>query len=390
MDSPFDLLFEPLRVGNVTLRNRMMLAPLTRQRSHMNGVPSDLNVLYYKQRASAGLIVTEGTYPSVTGQGYLFEAGLCNEAHVAGWRRVTDAVHAEGGAIFCQLMHVGRLTDELMLDGREAVAPSAVQPDPAASYPRCPRAERPFGVPHALTTSEVQGVIEDYKHATELAVRAGFDGVEIHGANGYLPIQFLSTNTNLRTDEFGGSVEKRSNFILSLVDAMATVAGPGYVAVKLGPGSTSQGVFDADPHATYTYLVPQLSKRGIAYLQLQPGGKLTFDLYPTLRPLFDGPMAAVRGLTRTTAAEVLAGGTADLVAFGQTFLANPDLVERFRNGWPLNVPDLPTFYSQGAAGYTDYPTYAQGDPATMVPTDSRPPRRDWGNQQPEPVQVRQT
>jgi N-ethylmaleimide reductase len=374
----FDILFEPLRIGNVTLRNRMLLAPLTRQRSHLSGTPSDLNVEYYRQRASAGLIVTEGTYPSEIGKGYLFEPGLCSAAHVAGWRRVTDAVHAAGGAIFCQLMHVGRLTDHLMLDGAQAVAPSAVQPDPAASYPRCPRAIMPFPIPHALTTNEVREVIAGYKRATALAVQAGFDGVEVHSANGYLPVQFLSTNTNLRTDEFGGSVEKRANFLLSCVDAMAEVAGPAYVAVKIAPGTTSQNVFDDDPLATYTHLVPQLSKRGIAYLQLQVGGNLPWDVYDTLRPLFDGPLVAVRGLTRASAAAMLTAGRADLAAFGQMYLANPDLVERYRNDWPVNPPDAATFYSQGPAGYTDYPAYPDGDPAAMLPTDSGPPVRDWG------------
>lgn len=382
MESRFDVLFEPLRVGNVTLRNRMVLAPLTRQRSNLTGVPSDLNVTYYQQRASAGLVVTEGTSPSAMGMGYLFEPGLYTEAQVAGWRRVTDAVHAAGGAIFCQLMHVGRLSDPLMLpDGRDPIAPSAVQPDPTASYPRCPRALRPFPTPRALALHEVYDVINDYKRATELAVQAGFDGVEIHSANGYLPVQFLSTNTNLREDEFGGSVEKRANFLLSCVDAMASVAGPSYVAVKIAPGTTSQDVFDADPYSTYTHLTRALSKRGIAYLQLQIGGtNLTWDAYATLRPLFDGPLMAVRGLTRESAAQMLASSAADLVAFGQTYLANPDLVERFRNGWPINPPNAETFYTQGAAGYSDYPSYSQGDLEMMLPTDSRPPRRDWGPQ----------
>lgn len=361
-------LFEPVRVGRLTLRNRIALAPMTRQRSWMSGVPSDANVAYYRQRASAGLLVTEGTYPSPSGQAYLFEPGLCTAAHVAGWRRVVDAVHAEGAAIFCQLMHAGRVTDHLMLDGRSPVAPSAVRPDPTIVYPRCPRAQMPFPMPHALTTAEVYDVVAEFKRATELAVHAGFDGVEIHAANGYLPIQFLSTNTNLRDDEFGGSVERRANFLLACVDAMATVRGPDYVAVKISPGSTAQGVFDADPRATYTHLVPELSKRRIAYLQVQ-SGRLDWDVYAVLRPLFAGPLIAVRALTRITAAQMLADGTADLAAWGQLFLANPDLVERFRRGWPLNEPQLETYYSQGEAGYTDYPPYAAGDPSTMLPPD---------------------
>jgi len=370
VETRFQTLFEPFRVGNVTLRNRFVLAPMTRQRSFLSGTPSDANVTYYRQRASAGLLVTEGTYPSDVGKAYLFEPGLCTEAHVQGWRRVTDAVHTEGAAIFCQLMHAGRVTDHLMLDGREPVAPSAVRPDPTITYTRCPRAQMPFPLPHALTTAEVYDVIDEYKRATELAVRAGFDGVEVHGANGYLPIQFLSTNTNLRTDEFGGSIERRANFVLTLVDAMASVRGPSYVAVKISPGSTAQGVFDEDPVGTYTHLVRELSKRGLAYLQLQ-SGRLDWDVYATLRPLFDGPLIAVRALTRPSAAQMIADGMADLAAFGQMFLANPDLVERFRHGWPLNEPKLETYYSQGEAGYTDYPAYAEGDPATMLPPDTQ-------------------
>ena len=370
MDARFETLFESLRVGNVTLRNRIVLAPLTRQRSYLSGVPSDANVTYYRQRASAGLVVTEGTYPSEVGKAYLFEPGLCSEAHMHGWRIVTDAVHAEGAAIFCQLMHAGRVTDHLLLDGREPVAPSAVQPDPTLTYTRCPRAQMPFPPPHALTTREVYDVIDEFKRATEFAVRAGFDGVELHGANGYLPIQFLSTNTNLRDDEFGGSIERRAHFVLACVDAMASVRGPAYVAVKISPGSTAQGVFDEDPIGTYTHLTRELSKRGIAYLQLQ-SGRLDWDVYTTLRPLFDGPLIAVRALTRPSAALMIADGRADLAAFGQMFLANPDLVERFRNGWPLNEPKLETYYSQGEAGYTDYPTFAQGDPAAMLPPDAQ-------------------
>jgi N-ethylmaleimide reductase len=369
VDAPIEKLFEPVRIGNVTLRNRMVLAPLTRQRSQLNGVPSDANVTYYRQRAAAGLVVTEGTYPAENGKAYLFEPGICRPEHVAGWRRVTDAVHAEGGTIFCQLMHAGRVTDHLMLDGLQPVAPSAIRPDPNAIYTRCPRAQMPFPMPRGLTIPEVYAVVAEFKRATELAVEAGFDGVEVHAANGYLPIQFLCTNTNVRDDEFGGSVERRANCIRACVDAMAAVRGPGYVAVKISPGSTAQGVFDENPIATYTHLVPELSKRGLAYLHLQ-SGRLDWDVYTTLRPLFDGPLIAVRALTRPSAAKMIAGGMADLAAWGQMFLANPDLVERFRNGWPLNEPKLETYYSQGEAGYTDYPAYADGDPATMLPADT--------------------
>jgi N-ethylmaleimide reductase len=205
-------------------------------------------------------------------------------------------------------------------------------------------------------------------------VQAGFDGVEIHGANGYLPIQFLSTNLNLRDDEFGGSVERRVHFCTALVDAVSEVRGPGYIGYKISPGSTAQGVFDADPLATYAHLARELSKRGIAYLHLQ-GGTLDWDVFATLRPLFDGPLIAVRALTRPRAAQMIAEGLTDLAAWGQLFLSNPDLVDRFRNGWALNEPHLNTYYSQGETGYNDYPIYAHGDPTTMLPPDEPYMRR---------------
>jgi len=371
--SEIDALFEPFTLGNLTLRNRIVMAPMTRMRSLLSGVPTEQNVLYYRQRASAGLVIVEGTAPGRLGMGYLFQPGLYTHAHVSGWRKVTDAIHTEGGAVFMQLMHCGRLSDPLMLDGSDPVAPSAVQPDPSLSEGPHPHPLCPFPMPHALTTREAYDVIDEYRHATELALQAGFDGVEIHAATGYLPIQFLSTNTNLRDDEFGGSVEKRANFLLSCVDAMASVRGAAYISVKIGPGSTARGVVDEDPAATYTYLVPQLSKRGIAYLHMQQGAEtLTWDAYPTLRPLFDGPVMAFRNFGRRRAAEVLAAGEAELIAFGQLYIANPDLVARFRNGWPLNAPDSTTYYAQGEHGYTDYPCYPDGDPAAMLPPDSGP------------------
>ena len=220
-----------------------------------------MNVEYYRQRDSAGLIITEGTSCSAMGTGYLFEPGLFTAAHVEGWHRVTNAVHAEGGAIFCQIMHTGRLTDPLQMpDGHIALAPSAVRPDPTLTFGATPRATRPYPLPKAMTLREIHDTIEEYRRSTEFAVQAGFDGVEIHAATGYLPIQFLSTNSNLRDDDFGGSVEKRANFLLSCVDAMSSVAGSSYVAVKILPGSTAQGVFDAEPEKMYTYLCRSLKQ----------------------------------------------------------------------------------------------------------------------------------
>ncbi|MDP9084526.1 MAG: alkene reductase [Pseudomonadota bacterium] len=368
-------LFRPLRLGNFTTKNRMAMAPLTRHRSTFDGVPTDLNVEYYRQRAGSGLIVTEGTYPSDRGKAYLFIPGLCTEDQVRGWRRVTEAVHGEGGAIFCQIMHAGRLSDPLILPGNaDPVAPSAVQPDPAARHYtiNCPRPKRPYPTPRALTADEVYGVVNDYKRSAELAAEAGFDGVEIHAASGYLPHQFLSTNVNLRTDEFGGGVEGRVKFLLDCVDAMASVRGAPAVAVKVSPGWTFHNVFDDDPISTFSLVARELSKRrGIAYLQVGNYG-MDWDVYGTLRTAFDGPLIAVGGFTRATAAALIAQGTADMVAFGQAYIANPDLDVRYRQGLPINRPDIATYYTQGAAGYTDYPVYADSDPATQLPTDSAP------------------
>jgi N-ethylmaleimide reductase len=367
-----DHLFEPLQVGDTKVRNRLAMAPLTRQRSYLDGTPTDLNVEYYRQRASAGLLISEGVYPSEMGKGYLFSPGLCNDDHAAGWKKVTDAVHEEDGAIFAQVMHVGRLTDSLMLPGHaQPIGVSAVQPDPTARHytVTCPRAKRPYPQPRALEAAEVWAAIGEFGECAAYGKKAGFDGVEIHAASGYFPMQFLSTNTNLRTDEFGGSLENRARFLLECVDAMIAKTSPGFVAVKIGPGWVFHNVFDDNPVATYTYVTKELSKRGIAYLQVGDYG-MDWDVHATLRPLFEGPYIGVAGFTRTSAAEAIADGRMDMVAFGQLLLANPDLVERFRNGWPLNRPDPATYYTQGEEGYTDYPFYSAGAREDLVDVDS--------------------
>ena len=366
-------MFSPLRVGNITLANRMAMAPMTRQRSTLDGVPTDLNVEYYRQRASAGLLITEGIYPSAMGNGYLFAPGLHNEAQMQGWRRVTDAVHTAGGAIFAQIMHVGRLSDPLMLDGAQPVSASAVQPDPKARHYTisCPRPKRPYPQPRALAHAEVLGVIDDYAKCAALARQAGFDGVEIHAASGYLPMQFLSTNTNLRTDQWGGSVENRAAFLLACADAMTATTEPGFVAVKIGPGWTFHNVFDEDPIATYTYVVQELSKRSIAYLQIGNYG-MDWDVYGTLRPLFDGPAMYVAGFTRQSAAAAINSGGADMIAFGQGYISNPDLAERYRDGLDITRPDIATYYTQGAEGYTDYSIHAETSPDRLQPVDAAP------------------
>lgn len=366
-------MFAPMRIGNITVANRMAMAPMTRQRSRLDGVPTHLNAEYYRQRASAGLIVTEGIYPGPMGSGYLFAPGLHNDEQLAGWKSVTEAVHGAGGAIFGQIMHVGRLSDPLMLGGEQPVAPSAVQPDPKARHYtiNCPRPKRPYPEPRALTHTEVLGVIDEYRRCAELASQAGFDGVEIHAASGYLPMQFLSTNSNVRTDEWGGSVERRAAFLLACVDAMIDATSSGFVAVKIGPGWTFHDVYDDNPIATYTYLVQQLSKRGIAYLQVGNYG-MEWDVYGTLRPLFDGPAMFVAGFTRQSAAAVINDGSADMIAFGQGYISNPDLAERYRHGLEITRPDISTYYTQGAEGYTDYPVYAETSRERLQPVDAAP------------------
>ncbi len=366
-------LFQPLDIGRTKIRNRMVMAPMTRHRSTLDGVPTELNVEYYRQRAGLGLIITEGIYPCDRGKGYLFTPGLVTEAHTSGWRRVTDAVHGEGGAIFAQIMHVGRLSDPLMLNGAPPFAPSAVQPDPLArDYTiNCPRPKRPYPLPTEMSQAEILETIDAYRRSAELARKAGFDGVEVHAASGYLPMQFLSTNTNLRTDQWGGSVEKRSAFLLACVDAMIDATDAGFVAVKLSPGWTFHNVFDDDPIATYSHVVKQLSKRSIAYLQIGNYG-VEWDVYGTLRPLFGGPVMFTAGFTRSSGAQAIASGAADMIAYGQAVIANPDLDRRYRESLGINRPDVTTYYTQGSEGYTDYPFFDEADPDTLLPADSAP------------------
>lgn len=372
-----DRLFEPLQIGNVRLKNRLAFAPCTRQRSNLDGTPNELNVEYYRQRAGIGLLVSEGIYPDDMGKGYLFSPGLTTQSHIKGWRAVTDAVHEAGGAIFAQLMHVGRLSDPLMLPGNATpISASAVQPDPTARHytVNCPRPKRPYGTPRALTVPEIYDTIGHFKRCTEMAVAAGFDGVEVHAASGYLPMQFLTPNTNQRTDDFGGSIEKRANFLLSCVDAMSEVKGSSYVAVKVSPDWTFHNVFDDNAIGTYSHVAAELSKRNIAYLQVGNYG-ISWDVFGTLRPLFDGPIMTVAGFTRPRAAAMVAGGTADIVGFGQAVMANPDLERRFRNGWELETPKLEYYYTQGSEGYTDYPVYEQSPRQHVVgPDDYTTPR----------------
>ncbi|MBW6400118.1 alkene reductase [Roseomonas sp. HJA6] len=344
------LLFTPVRLGDVTLKNRIALAPMTRNRSP-GGIPTDLNALYYAQRASAGLLITEGTTPDAGGRGYIDIPGLYDAAQVAGWKKVADAVHAKGGRIFAQVMHTGRISHPDFLDGGTPVAPSAIA---AAGTIITREGPKPLPVPRALDAAEIPAIIATYGRAARLAVEAGLDGVEIHGANGYLPSQFLATNANQRTDEWGGSVENRARFLLGAVAAAAEAIGPGRVGLRVNPGGTFNDVADTDGAATLTHIATALSGKGLAYLHLV-GGAYDYDAAGIARRHFDGPLMLNGGYDAARAEADLAAKRADVISFGVPFLANPDLPERLRLGVALNAPDPSTFYGGDSRGYTDYP-----------------------------------
>ncbi|MGC1550770.1 MAG: alkene reductase [Rhodanobacter sp.] len=347
-------LFTSTRIGRYTLPNRLIMSPMTRSRADDDtGVPSDVTATYYSQRADAGLIITEGAYPSPMGKGYVRTPGIHSAAQISAWKNITDAVHAKGGRIFLQLMHTGRISHSSMLPGGAApVAPSAIQPAGKVFTASGPQ---DFGMPRALTTDEVAGVVEDYRQATRHALEAGFDGVELHSASGYLPEQFLSSSTNQRTDRYGGSVANRARFILEVLAAMVAEAGSDRVGIKVAPEMGFNDISDATPQETYRYLVEQLAPLELAYLHVALF-KNDFDYHGVLRPLFKGAYLQGSGLTKETAESLIARGRADAAVFGSLYLANPDLVQRFRVGASLNAPDRETFYSAGPRGYIDYPT----------------------------------
>ncbi len=353
-------LFDPIRVGDWELPHRLVMAPLTRNRADEGMVPGDLAVEYYAQRASAALIVTEGTQPSAAGQGYLNTPGLHTAEQVEGWRRVADAVHARGGRIVVQLMHAGRIAHPDNKDGVETVAPSALA---APNQMITAEGSKPHPVPRALEVDEIPGVVEEYVQAARLAVEAGLDGVEVHGANGYLIHQFLAPGSNERTDEYGGSPARRARFGIEVTRAVAEAIGPEKVGIRLSPAHNIQGATEEDPadvEATYTALVDGIADLGLAYLSVLADPSL--DLVQRLRKNFGGPFVVNTGFgeltTRQQAQDVLDADLADLVAVGRLFIANPDLPRRWQSGAELNEPDPATFYGGGAEGYTDYPSLA--------------------------------
>ena len=345
-------LFDPILIGNLQLPHRVFMAPLTRLRGTPDHVPTPIMVEYYTQRASAGLIVSEGTPVSPQGVGYAQVPGIWSRAQVEAWKPVTAAVHRAGGHIFMQIWHVGRISDPMFLNGELPVGPSAIA---ATGNVSLVRPEKAFVTPRALTVPEIHGIVEDFRRAAENAQAAGFDGVEIHGANGYLLDQFLQDGSNHRTDEYGGPVENRARLMLEVADAAISVWGPGRVGMHLAPRSDTHGVSDSDRLATFRYMARELGRRHLGFIMAREGlgeGRIGSQL----KEAFGGVYVANERFTLETAKGVLASGEADAVAFGKLFIANPDLPERFQQHAPLNEPSPATFYGHGPEGYVDYPS----------------------------------
>jgi N-ethylmaleimide reductase len=361
-------LLTPVRLGDLELPNRVLMAPMTRNRAAAGNVPTELNATYYAQRATAGLIVTEATQVSPQGVGYPGTPGIHTDAQVAGWRLVTRAVHQRGGRIFLQLWHVGRISHpDLQPDGALPVAPSAIAP---AGESRTAAGPKPFVTPRALEAGEIPGVVRQFAEGARRARDAGFDGVEIHGANGYLVDQFLRSGSNTRTDRYGGSPANRARFLLEVTAAVSDAwGGGGRVGVRLSPISAFNDMRDDDPEATFSHAAAALGELGLAYLhvvELRPVAPGQPYLTPALRRAFGGPLIINGGLDRDSAEAALRNGEGDAAAFAVMFLANPDLPERFAAGSPLNELDRATMYGGGAKGYVDYPALDAAPAATAA------------------------
>jgi 2,4-dienoyl-CoA reductase-like NADH-dependent reductase (Old Yellow Enzyme family) len=345
-------LFDPLKLGDLKLPNRIIMAPLTRSRAGASRIANPLMAEYYAQRASAGLIVTEATVVSPMGIGYAGTPGIWSPEQVEGWRFTTRAVHQAGGRIFLQLWHVGRISDPSFLDGALPVAPSAVAAKGNVNLVRPPT---PFVTPRALARREIPGIVEEFRKGAENAQLAGFDGVELHGANGYLLDQFLQDSTNLRTDDYGGPIENRARLMLEAVDAAISVWGAGRVGVHLAPRADAHSMGDSDLARTFDYVARRLGERKIAFICAReyaaPG-----SLGPRLKAAFGGAYIANEKFSYESAEQAVEAGEVDAVAFGKLFIANPDLPQRFALQAPLNEPKVPEFYAGGAHGYTDYPS----------------------------------
>ena len=344
-------LFDPIQIGDVTLKNRIVMAPLTRSRSGVERIPGPMVAQYYAQRASAGLIVSEATSVTPMGVGYADTPGIWSEAQVEGWKLTTKAVHDAGGLIFMQLWHVGRISDPSLLDGKPPVSASAVAAKGDVSLLR---PKRPYPVPHALSLEEIAEVVEAYRKGAENAKAAGFDGVELHGANGYLLDQFLQDGSNRRTDAYGGSIENRARLMLEAVDAAISVFGPGRVGLHLAPRGDAHDMGDSDLTATFTYVARAMRDRGLAFLMAREH-QAPDSRGPALKAEFGGVYIVNEGFSGETAQAALDAGIADAVGFGKSFISNPDLPARLKAGASLNAWDMATFYSPGPAGDVDYP-----------------------------------
>jgi N-ethylmaleimide reductase len=350
-----NILFTPTKLGRIELANRIVMAPMTRGRADSDGTPNDLLAEYYEQRASAGLIITEATAISRTGYGWVGSPGIFNQSHVEGWRKVTNAVHRNGGRIFLQLWHMGRVSHPDFLGGYLPVAPSALAAQ-GETYTAAGR--KPYVTPRALDTEEIPFVIQEYAHAARLAREAWFDGVEIHAANGYLIDQFLRDGSNRRLDRYGGSVENRVRFLSEVTEAVTRAWSSDHVGVRLSPTNPYNDMRDSDPLKTFTYATHELNKFNLAYLHVLEGvsrDPSSEAITPHLRRLYKGTMIINGGYDKHAATRALAEGEADFVAFGTPFIANPDLVERFRENHPLNPMKSDGLYNGGAEGYIDYP-----------------------------------
>jgi 2,4-dienoyl-CoA reductase-like NADH-dependent reductase (Old Yellow Enzyme family) len=344
-------IFDPITIGDLQLKNRIIMAPLTRARAGGDRVPNQLMAQYYKQRASAGLILSEATSVTPQGVGYADTPGIWSDEQVEGWKLVTEAVHAAGGRIFMQLWHVGRISDPSLLNGDLPVAPSAIA---AGGHVSLLRPVRDFVTPRALDTEELAGVVAAYRKGAENAKKAGFDGVEVHGANGYLLDQFLQDSTNKRTDNYGGPVENRARLMLEVIDACIEVWGASRVGLHLAPRRDSHSMGDSSPAETFGYVAREAGKRAIAFICARE--YIADDrLGPLLKKEFGGVYIANEKLDKASANQLLASGEADAVAFGVPFIANPDLPRRLETDAALNKPNPATFYNPGEIGYTDYP-----------------------------------
>lgn len=345
-------LLDPIQVGDLHLPNRVFMAPLTRLRGTPDHIPTPMMIEYYTQRASAGLIISEGTPIDPMGVGYANVPGLWSQQQVEAWKPVTAAVHNAGGHIFAQIWHVGRISDPAFLNGQLPVGPSAIA---AVGTVSLLRPQRPFVTPRALEISEVKDVVEAFRHGAQNAQAAGFDGVEIHGANGYLLDQFLQDGSNHRTDEYGGSLENRARLMLEVTDAAISVFGPGRVGMHLAPRGDSHGVSDSNLTATFSHVARELGRRKLAFIAAREHVGPD-SIGPHLRQLFGGVFVANEAIDQKTGQQLLDEGKADAVAFGKLFIANPDLPLRFAKHAPLNRPEPNTFYAPGPHGYIDYPS----------------------------------